>query len=873
MKNKLILISLGLITVLIIWNVLFNLQASSYIPTDMRSFDKNGFVDAKELSDEHRLVAENDDFKLYINETTSHFQIENKHSGVIWYSNPIIEDPWKSDPNEFITRTAEEKQSSTLLITYFDDIGSISTFDNYRLSISHPEGILLEEGHRTFYIKYIEDGFQVLYHMENADIDYSYFPKYVTEEELAAFHPDDRFILESIAYKKFDEDLNVWYNAEYETMSRRTGKYLYDYFYGEDGTGYSQEQAIARNLEYGYETVVEKRVNFEVAVEVKLTETGVSTSIITDSIVEPNNGSIGSISLFPFFGTAGTLFHYTEEVEGEEVMVFEPSEGYIVLPDGSGAVMNFNNGKEYQKPYAKRLYGQDYALLSKSLPEDQEQIALPVYGMVRSNNQSAFAAIITQGDGMATINADVSGRVDSYNKVYTSFKLREVESISIGTGQQAFGIDLWTEDIVQTDFTVEYVLLEGEEASYVGIAKVYRDYLIEHYGFSQSDSTSSTVLTAEIIGAYDQTNFFLGVPYDAVESLTTFDEAQVILKELLERDIDSINVLYQGIMNGGINSSLNDRFDLEKVLGGKKDYKELLDYANQVNIDIYPVTSVMVTGDYNKSFDRFRYTASRIDKSQSLFYIYDLPTMLPSSETPNPLYDDSYVVNPYYYEAILNRFLEDYPYENIAFPHLGGAISGTYNDEILYRQDALRIQNDLLSQLQESILMVNPIGGNVAYASCITDLPTESTLYAILDYQIPFTQLVYSGMIDYSTSSLNLDTNRSHEYNILKVIETGSNLKYTLSFDDSSELKSTQFNYYYATLYTNWLSQIEEDVNLLDALGIHEGYLIHHEQVQSNVFFVEYSHGLKIVLNYNLVPITYNGQTVAPIDFSVLEVD
>ncbi len=860
MKKKLLIISLVAIIGFIAYLLTFNMKPTSLIPVENIEFTKEGFVDSMELGNRNYLVAENQDYELYLNETNSYFKVVDKDSGVTWDSNPTIMDPWQLDSTKTITTSAINRQKSTLELSYYNEFGSIAKINNYRLSISHPDSVLYDSGYRTFSIKYIEDGFQILYNLGSIDIDYLHFPKYLKPEILES-HPK-RSTLEQIAYKKFDSDLGVYYieDKEYIELSVLVREELYKIFYGPGTLEYTREQAIEENASYGY-TEITDSIRFEIGVQIKLTDSGIKMSVIKDSIVESEDHKLATVSLYPHFGTAISKFRGVE------------TEGYIVLPDGSGAVIEFNNGKYYQQPYSKRLYGDDLALLPYKMPETQQKISIPLYGMVKEDG--GFAAIITEGDTLATINADVSGRVDSYNKVYPTFNFREHEAIILGTGFNQYAIDLWTEERANTDFSVEYIFLDQDQADYVNIAKAYREYLEDNYGFNAVDETDETVLTLEMLGAYENKSFLFGVPYYRSESLTTFDESQLILEAVKARELSNLNVIYKGMINGGLSSELADEFDVERVLGGKRDYQALLEYAETNSIDIYPSVKMITATDFDKLFDNYRYSSARIDGDLSRNFTYHLPSKLAYSESPGTLpFVDDYVINPLYFEEILSKFLRDYDDNLIAFEYLGSLIGGSYGDNLVYMQDALVIQREILAGIEEDVLLSSPLGFAFPYSDFITDLPLETTLYAILDYQIPLLQLVLSGKVDYTTVSLNLANERTVQYNFLKTIESGSNIKYTVSYDKSTELKDTKFNYYFSTEYTNWLDRIEEQVKELDELGVHNGYLVGHERVASNVFLVTYSHGLEILINYNLTPaVNVLGYNVPAMDYLVIGVE
>lgn len=842
-----LVIILGITT----YQLAFKLKAADLQFPELIPFDETGFVAGSELSDNNKLVVSNANFELYLDETNTYFKVVDKRNGEVWQSNPTIPDPWEAESGK-ITPTAIEKQKATLEVQYVDANGSLTTINNYKFSISHPESRLSAAGERTYKIKYLNDGFQVLYMLEDLEVDYLFFPKFLPKEIMETL--EDRAILEQIAYTKFDEVTGLYEIARYETMSRLVINRLYDIFYGK--LGYTREQAIEENFGYGY-TVNYEKIRFQIGVEVKLTDKGIQTAIMRNTLQEFGGSRISSISLYPMFGTA------IAEIAGV------PTEGYIVLPDGTGAIMNFNNGKYYQNPYRKRLYGQDLALLPFKMREQQQDITIPVFGMIKE--VGGFAGIITEGDAMATINADVSGRIDSYNNVFISFNLRESEAITLGTPSVPHGITLWTKPIVRTDFVVQYEFLTGAKNNYVGVAESYRNYLIDTYGLSFNDQTTQTVITTEFLGAYDKKEFFLGIPYNTTRSLTTFKQALKIIDDMQALNIDDINVIYSGVFNGGLSQSIETKMDVERVLGNEQGFKRMVNTLETDHIDVYASVKLMTVNGYRRFSDQYTYSAKRITGNNAYLYEYHYPTGLPYSETMYPHSDADYIINPKYYQAIYDKMVKDFKHDYIDLSMLGQYLTGSYDkSNILFKQDALRLQQAILAESNKQLMLRNPMGFAMPYATYITDLPTDTTLYAIIDEQIPLLQLALSGLVDYAGDSINIISTRSIEYNFLKAIETGSNLKYTLTYDDSRELLNTEYNQYNSTYYKNWLDLMQTQKEELDAIGIHQGRLVQHEIIANNVYKVTYSHGLEVVINYNLTPYSYLGQVVFAMNYKVV---
>jgi len=111
------------------------------------------------------------------------------------------------------------------------------------------------------------------------------------------------------------------------------------------------------------------KYKFSIPVSFVLTKDGVEASILVSEIDEYGDNKINTIDFMKYFGAS---------VEG--------TDGYLVIPDGSGALVNFDNGKhmtalEYSKPF----YGDDAAELTTRAVNTsrEEKLTLPVGGLVR----------------------------------------------------------------------------------------------------------------------------------------------------------------------------------------------------------------------------------------------------------------------------------------------------------------------------------------------------------------------------------------------------------------------------------------------------------------------------------------------------------
>lgn len=574
-----------------------------------------------------------------------------------------------------------------------------------------------------------------------------------------------------------------------------------------------------------------------------------------------------SLDLLPYFGAADTA-----------------AEGYIFVPDRSGALIRLNNQNKLTLPsFLGSVYGVD-----RSIAPQQERIArgslirLPVYGL--KNGDRAFFSIIEDGQALAYIRAELAGKTDSFNKVSCGFTLTPRTTITLWgvreegeiTSRDDRLVDVYQTRPYQGDITVRIAFLSGDEAGYSGMANLYRSYLIDRYGLSRVASDSTVPLYLELIGGIHKQEVVRGAPREVIDPLTSYAQAQEIISDLLESGVENIKVRYVGWTKGGVHHYFADKLELEKALGTRDELDQLIGFAKEHGVEIYPDIDLL-TVYRNTLFDGFRLgrdAARYLNKDAVHVYDYNIATF---QRIPEQRYA---AVSPRRLERLVSQFLKgfsNYGFGGVSLRSMGRVVYSDFREglqELVDRQQAAQMIQAAMDSLRSEGLLLMVSGGNdiaFPYAKHIVGAPTEGSNMHFFDESVPFYQMALHGYINYAGEPLN--PNSQYRQALLKCLETGSVPYYRWTYADSAAVKDTLFNYLLSTNYTGWLDEAvalyKEVSSVLNEVC--DQAIVDHRKLDEGIYRTTYENGLTVVVNYTTEDYSFDGVTVEAESYIVLE--
>lgn len=599
-----------------------------------------------------------------------------------------------------------------------------------------------------------------------------------------------------------------------------------------------------------------------IPIQVTLQDRGVDISLINAEIEETGTVyTLTSVDVAPYFGAP----HKSDE-------------GYIVLPDGSGALVDWNKAADTGVKYRQSVYGRDNAIIVNDITAAAQPIRLPVFGSqfkraelegdnVRTTGSLGFAAYVTEGASRAMINAACASGTAPYSSVFAEFVYRETAMVKVekkGT----------TVRVVETSHTqipvqnVRYDLLADTELDYVDIANAYRGYLLRDRGI-QSKTGSSAPLVIDLFGGVMKQQFVMGFPVDQVVSLTSFEDAQTIVKKLKEAGVDDIIINYTEWQKDATGSAIQTAVKPEGNLGGNKGLKELIALCKQENVGIYlnMNTHRMVESSfgYNTSYD----SAASVRRDPAMQYYYKVNTG--TADVLNP----SFCLVPHKVLDVagkLSASAKKYDLTGVSSDFLGASIYSDFAKNATTRDHTQFYWNDTLKTLAGTTGKLILAGGNdyaLDYASFITDAPVTNSGFLLECEAIPLYQIVVHGIVPISTGNINEATDTRQAF--LYAVETGSCLKWNWTAANQDELVETNFNTIISSHYENWLdmavAQYKEANALLKKLA--NCSITAHQKLTQDLVRVTWSDGTVVYVNYGAEAVSVDGVEVPAQNFAV----
>lgn len=599
--------------------------------------------------------------------------------------------------------------------------------------------------------------------------------------------------------------------------------------------------------------------NAEITVPVKLTlhDDYLSVNVETKNIVE-NNGDkiVTNLIMMGAFGAA------------------EPDEtGYFVIPDGSGALINFNNGKMNYKSYKGQVYGRNITVVETTKPAVTQNVYLPMYGIVKGN--SGMMVVADKGDTCATINAYVKGQEKtSYNACYFDFEIRTDDEYLMGGDSNPLTV-YEKRGILVPEIEVRYYPVSNSDKSeidYIDIADSYRNYLMSEQGVTKSAAADKSSLYIDFYGAVMKQETILGFPVMMQHETTTFKEAKTILEQLKELGVDNMVVNYNQWTTDDIKEKVADDAKPASKLGGKKDFKSLKSYAEANGIELYPAVDNL-TFESGNGYFTMTDTAIRVSNAYSRQIEYDL-----NHGVENKFYDAISLLSPRKYEKMFKNLTKSYSKAGIDNISLGSAttvIYGDYGRNSVSREMFKYNLQEYLENMKGSIGSILADGANayvLKYVDHVSNVPLNSSKFDLFDQEIPFYQIVMSGVKPVSTTAVNGDAEVADL--VLRAIASGTNLRFDLVAESADEMKDTRYDKLYYANSEYWIEDAaacykfaEQILSKTAGSTITEYNVISDTKIET-----VYANGTKTLVDLEARTVNVNGKTISIYDYIGKEV-
>lgn len=558
---------------------------------------------------------------------------------------------------------------------------------------------------------------------------------------------------------------------------------------------------------------------------VTFTKDSIEVRVPRESIVESDKYKLKAVQVYKDFGSV-----YEDTVPG-----------YVFIPDGVGALVDYSSEDLGTPNYKKLVYGSSLGYNTEkdlnSIVSDGNRVYVPVFGFVHGVDQNAIFANIISGDEYASINMYYPSRNRGYTTVFSEFVYRQTYAQPID--QLGNTITLLQKDINPVDIAITYSILSAEDASYVGMAKTYREYLLQENAKEQ-DEIDSTPLLLSFLAAENTP----GVLWTKHIELSTLEGILEAVKEINDTLDPSLTVSIEGFTSKGVSWSGPVYKRMNRGFGSMSELEELSSIVDS----LFMVTEHMLAPSSGSGYSAYTDLAKKINDqlytyldTTSDYYLLDNNVVQSSYKESLKMFDD--IVISHAYRSFGSILYKDF------------STDLSLGDQITFLQE-------IMTDLDTDVALYDVNSYLWPYIDVMMDTPMYSSQYVSFDDTVPFIPIALSNIIDlYSPSTTFLPYVRD---DLLRMVDFHIYPSFIVTTEYTTQLQETNLSDIYVSDYDVIQPMISTYYQFIDTALSQtlNAQIVSRKVIEKGIVVVGYSNGIEIIINYTDQQVDILGTTV-----------
>jgi hypothetical protein len=529
---------------------------------------------------------------------------------------------------------------------------------------------------------------------------------------------------------------------------------------------------------------------------------GVSVSLPFESIAEGGDFRLSSIALYPMLGATKRL----------------RTPGYVVVPDGVGALIRYTDDPNIGV-YSKRFFGSDSGL--NLLTHDQPLFA-NMYGLVHGHGQHAMVNIIEDGAAHGILNHFGSQVFLDFNFTYVTFAYRTTYLQYLNQAKTS-SVNLLQAEPSNFDIELRYQFLQGDEATYVGIANAYADHRFALHGSNVGDLVQ-VPMHLDVLALETKPGLFARQKV----VMTNMTQLKAILDDV-QTITDEAYIQYLGWQRGGYSLTAPQYEAFDASLGTLNQFKTMYDSLPD------SVRLQLAVDPYHAYIHGQGYQNRDIAQSIGQEFL-----------TKGDYYRLSSQAGADRLDMIRSQLL-NWDIEGMAIESIGDQTYSNFSQSGTSKQSMI---HEAMEKINRSDSVYRPM--SYAWdAQALLDIPMYSSEQARLTDTVPLIPYMIAGHRPGFGRAGNFFSNTTNE--LLRMIDYHLYPAFFVTEASAYQLIDTPSEHIFTSRYQDWRPEIQRQYDFIaDALHAVLGHhIVARDVLALGVVKVTYDHDVSIYINYS----------------------